>query len=362
VTGNWTIVELEPALAARSGLPERLAVPVEVVAAQEPLDRERAATWSARFAQEHPEHPLHGPLAALAEAEPFRRLGERLLTAGRTEEAIVALARAIDLAPFDAASRFNRALALRREGRLEEALVGLDEVEWAYSGEYIYLVTRGGVLESLDEPERAVVEYERALVVQPGDERVLERLEALGALVRLDGPDGEPYWLTPADYDRVMRHELAANAANPRALVAQGEALAHAGRWDLARSAAELALHSDDARADAWALAGRARLALEQPGSREALERAAQLDGSRVDVARALVEHPDDPEGDLVRAEIHARRHAGSAAAWLVLGDALARAGSDEDAVAAFQQALALDPLLPDAAHARDAVERALRS
>ena len=73
------------------------------------------------------------------------------------------------------------------------------------------------------------------------------------------------------------------------------------------------------------------------------------------------MEHADDPGGDLVRAEIHARRHAYSAAAWLVLGDALARDGSEEDAVAAYQQALAIAPDLVGAGHARAAVSRAER-
>jgi predicted negative regulator of RcsB-dependent stress response len=45
-----------------------------------------------------------------------------------------------------------------------------------------------------------------------------------------------------------------------------------------------------------------------------------------------------------------------------VLGDVLARDGSEDDAVAAYQQALAIAPDLVGAGHARAAVERAQRS
>ncbi len=51
--------------------------------------------------------------------------------------------------------------------------------------------------------------YERALELAPGDGFLLDRLEALGALKKLTSPDGQAYWLTPADFDRVVRAELA---------------------------------------------------------------------------------------------------------------------------------------------------------
>ena len=359
---EWTILELEPALAARSGLPERVAVPAQIAAAREELDRERVAGWAGSFAQEHPEHPLADVSLRLARAEPYRRLGMQLLRQDRIGDAVRALQRAVELAPFDAASRFNLGVALRRTGRDEDALRQLDEVEWAYEDQAAFLVARAGLLEAMDEGDRAVVEYERALALAPGDEHILERLEALGSLVRLIGPDGEPYWLAPADFERVIRHELAGMTDNAGQLVARGEWLLANGHLDLARAAGDLAVNADPQYPRAWALAGLARLALGMPDARPVLEQAAAYDPERLDVARALVVYGDDPDGDLVRAEIHARRHAHSAAAWLVLGDILARDGSEDDAVAAYQQALAIAPDLVGAGHARTAVSRAQRS
>ncbi|MDX6580417.1 MAG: hypothetical protein QOJ47_1966, partial [Gaiellales bacterium] len=171
---------------------------------------------------------------------------QRLVAAGRPADAAVALARAIELAPYDAASRVNRANALQRAGDPEGALAELDDAEWAYSNEPSFHGAVGSVLESLDEPDRAIVAYERALELAPGDGFLLDRLEDLGALKKLTGPDGFPYWLTPADFDRVVRAELAALfEQGPSQLVARGIALAADGHLELARLAGLLATRLD---------------------------------------------------------------------------------------------------------------------
>src|SRR6478735_3488469 len=272
MVADWVVVELEPAGAARSGLPARLAVPREVAERGDPIERVRVAEWARAFVAGHADHELAPVLLALVTAEPYRRLGERLLREERFEEAVPALARAIELTAFDAASRFNLAVALRRADEPEAALAALDEAEWAYNGESAYHVLRGRIWEALDEQMRAVLAYERALELAPGDEFLLQRLEALGALMRIEGPDGEVFWLTPGDFERVMRHELA------------------------------------------WARAGLTRQALGRDlQARDALVRAAALDPSNVAVARALVQREDDPEGGLPRAHAEVQRRPDSA-------------------------------------------------
>ena len=242
MVADWVVVELEPAGAARSGLPARLAVPREVAERGDPIERVRVAEWARAFVAGHADHELAPVLLALVTAEPYRRLGERLLREERFEEAVPALARAIELTAFDAASRFNLAVALRRADEPEAALAALDEAEWAYNGESAYHVLRGRIWEALDEQMRAVLAYERALELAPGDEFLLQRLEALGALMRIEGPDGEVFWLTPGDFERVMRHELASASNDPVQLVALGDRLLGGGHVALAASAAELAL------------------------------------------------------------------------------------------------------------------------
>ena len=73
-------------------------------------------------------------------------------------------------------------------------------------------------------------------------------------------------------------------------------------------------------------------------------------------VARALVQREDDPDGDLPRAHAEVQRRPGSAAAWIVLGDYLAAAAQPNEALGAYAHALDLDPALPGAEHAREAL------
>jgi tetratricopeptide (TPR) repeat protein len=240
---DWVLLELEPARAARAGLPDRIVAPRAEAEAGIDVERATAARWGAAFAAARPEHRLAPGLAALAAAEPYRLLAERLVSAGRPDDAAVALGRAIALAPFDAASRVNRANALQRVGDSEGALAELDEAEWAYGNEAAFHGARGRVLESLDEPDRAIAAYERALELAPGDGFLLDRLEALGALRKLTAPDGHAYWLTPADFDRVVRAELASlYEQGASQLVARGIALAADGHLELASVAGLLAL------------------------------------------------------------------------------------------------------------------------
>jgi tetratricopeptide (TPR) repeat protein len=243
---DWVLLELEPAKAARSGLPDRIVAPRAEAEAGIEVERRLAAQWGAAFAAAQPEHRLAPSFVALAAAEPYRLLAERLVAEQRPEDAAVALSRAVELTPFDVASRVNLANVLQAVGDPEGALEELDEAAWAYEADAGFHGARGRVLEALDEPDRAIVAYERALELAPGDGFLLDRLEALGALRRLTGPDGDAYWLTPADFDRVVRAELAAlNEQGAAKLVARGIALAADGHVELARVAGQLALRHD---------------------------------------------------------------------------------------------------------------------
>lgn len=248
-------MELEPAAAGRSGLPERLAVPEDVAQAGAPLEREEAARWAPRFTAEHPEHPLAATMVRLATAEPYRRLGVELAEQGRLADAARALDRAAEIAPFDAGTRVARARVLERAGDLEGALKDLEAAAWAYETDPSFALERAQILEALGEHDRAVAEYERALAQAPGLGAAIDRLEALGALVRLDVPGGEPVYLSPSDFERVIRVDLAENAGDAAALALRGAALAADGHVDLARAAAELALRADDASPEARQLA-----------------------------------------------------------------------------------------------------------
>ena len=357
MVADWVVVELEPAGAARSGLPARLAVPREVAERGDPIERVRVAEWAKAFVAGHADHELAPMLLAIVTAEPYRRLGERLIREERFEEAVPALARAIELTPFDAASRFNLAVALRRADEPELALTALDEAEWAYGGESAYHVLRGRIWEALDEQMRAVLAYERALELAPGDGFVLERLEPLGALMNIEGPDGEIFWLTPGDFERVMRHELASASNDPDQLVAARRPAARR------RTRRARRLRGRARARRQRGLAGRMGARRADPAG--ARPRSAGARRPRARRRARPVQHRRRARARAARGRSRRRpaactcrgaAPAGSAAAWIVLGDYLAAAAQPREALGAYAHALDLDPALHGADHAREAL------
>ena len=244
---DWVLLELEPAKAARAGLPDRIVAPRAEAEAGIDVERAVAARWGAAFAAARPEHRLAPGLAALAAAEPYRLLAAALVAAGRPADAAVALAKAIELAPFDAASRVNRANALQRAGDPESALdgarrgrVGLQQRRDASTGR------AAACSRASTSPTARSSRTSARSSSRPGDGFLLDRLEAPRRAQAADGPDGFAYWLTPADFDRVVRAELAAlfEQGAPQ-LVARGIALAADGHLELARLAGLLATRLD---------------------------------------------------------------------------------------------------------------------
>ena len=358
MVADWVVVELEPAGAARSGLPARLAVPREVAERGDPIERVRAAEWARAFVAGHADHELAATAArAGCTAEPLPPPGRAPAARGalrggrpgaRSRDRADAVRRGLALQSRRRAAARRRARARAHGAR--RGRVGVQRrVRLPRAARPIW--------EALDEQTRAVLAYERALELAPGDGFVLERLEHLGALMRIEGPDGEVFWLTPGDFERVMRHELASASNDPDQLVALGDRLLGGGHVALAASAAELALAgSDDSPRRVGARgsdACGARPRAAGAGGPGARRRARSLQHRRRARARAARRRPRR------RPAARARRGAappGSAAAWIVLGDYLAAAAQPREALGAYAHALDLDPALSGAEHAREAL------
>ena len=251
---QWTVVELEAAAAARAGLPPVVVMPRAVAEAGEPLERPRAAAFAALFARDLPDHALAGPLLAFASSEPNRRAGEAALREGRLADAERELAQARELAPYDAATTMNHAVTLRRLGRADEALAELVSIAGAFDDAPTYHLALALTHEELADEPRAIDSYRRVLELAPGHPFALDRLAALGALQRLPGADGVDYYLSAGDLERVVRHELGELVGDAAGLVELGRRLLAADHFELARSAAELALRAADGDPDARAL------------------------------------------------------------------------------------------------------------
>ncbi|MHB1340838.1 MAG: tetratricopeptide repeat protein [Coriobacteriia bacterium] len=77
--------------------------------------------------------------------------------------------------------RLNRAEALEALGRLDEAIVELDEYLTKNERAADILVWRGDLKATAGDADGAIADYKAASVYMPGDEALLEKLEGLGA-------------------------------------------------------------------------------------------------------------------------------------------------------------------------------------
>ena len=192
--------------------------------------------------------------------------------------------------------------------------------------------------------------YERALGRAPGDGLVLERLEALGALMRIEGPDGEVFWLTPGDFDRVMRRELA-SAATTRFSSSRWATGCWAGAVALAAWRPAALAGGEDLRAPGRSRASRDRRSDCRPRRPGAPPRSTRPTFA---VARALVQRRAARRAGCPRPP-EVQRRPDSAAAWIVLGDQLAAAASRARRWAPTRTR-STSTALPDADHAREAL------
>ena len=309
-------------------------------------DRDGAGAALARLAEAaHRDADLHYNCAVLAGALGRPELEERFYRA------------ALAVNPGDGAARNNLGNLLRRAGRLEEALAELDRAIAAAAGEPYFFHNRGLVLQGLGRAEAALADQARALALRAdyaeahaargtvlaGGGRHEEALACLEEAVRLD-PGLAEAWTERgnalAGLDRfaeaLASYERAAalDPRAPRPLALAGVALMALGRCEeaLVRQRRALALAPDAAvvRRDMG-------LAQEQLGR---LEEAAEC------YARALALDPtlDYVAGDLFSARLHAcdwrdyaaqvrRLEAGVAAGRRVVGPFKFVAVSDDPAL-----------------------------
>mgnify|MGYP006275423253 CR=1 FL=1 len=313
---NWILLDLDPLAAARTGLPEQVAVPVDVDAsAATPAD---LVAYAARFADEEPDHPLAAEHRRIAAKQRPSLLAQQALAEHRWDDALAYCDAVLAIDPQDAPTRLNRAAALRESGDPQAALTELDLVARVFADVPLFHRNRARVLEDLGDDERAIAAYREALDLTPGDPAVVDRLRSLGALTTVSGPDG------PIEVDRealadLVRRDLALHDDDHDHLSSAARSLLAEGQPDLAATAAVLALAVQDDDEGLRLVLIEALLAAERPA--EALE----------------------------AAERHVEAVPASAIGHEQRAVALSRLGRAPEARAAAQRALELDPAAPQA-------------
>jgi tetratricopeptide (TPR) repeat protein len=162
------------------------------------------------------------------EAEASAILGSLLAGAERDEEAVVHLARAVELVPEQHGTRLKLGDTLARLGRFREAIEQYDRLLAATPGAPAPLLTRrAAALVNLGRHDDALATYRRAVAAAPEDTSVrLRYAEALEFLGRGD----------EAEAERRRAAELSARGGGPVELLA-GQGRLAAGRGDLATAA-----------------------------------------------------------------------------------------------------------------------------
>ena len=314
MVADWVVVELEPAGAARSGLPARLAVPREVAERGDPIERVRAAEWARAFVAGHADHELAADAARDDD-------GRAVPPAGRAPDARGALRGGRPGArPRDRADAVRRRLALQSRGRA------------AARGRAGARARRRSTRPS---GPTAASPPTTCCAAASGRRWTSRRAPCWPTSARSSSrPATASCWSGSRHLGALHAHRgarrrgLLADARRfrardaPRARVGQQRSRCSSSRsatacWAAATSRSRPPRPSSRWPAartlpGAWALAGLTRAALGRDlQAREALGRAAALDPSNVAVARALVQREDDPEGDLPRAHAEVQRRPG---------------------------------------------------
>ncbi len=374
---TWEIIELDRRAAPKGSLPLAIAAPTGALeAAGGQLTRARAAAWAREFLAEQPGADIAPALRQLVAKDAVWQAAEPSLAAEDWAAALPLLERIVEIDPTDLAALFNLASAHRGLGDAGKALAELQAIEDGFSDEGLYHANVARTLEELGRRDDAVAAYERALELMPGDAFLIDRLVALGRLVRAFDEGGQAMFVDAGAFGDSVREDLAQHLDDADYLVSVAQALVEGGHDDLARNAAELALVADPDRADARLFAGIALARLGRledalahldahvhavPSSsvghghrghvlgalgrrdeaRRAGERAIELDPNDIGAVQLLVAGDDGPEGALRRCEELVARLPRAWAPLRVAGDLALVSGDADRAVSLWLESIA---------------------
>jgi tetratricopeptide (TPR) repeat protein len=316
--------------------------------------------------------------------------GVALYNMGSFVDAVVAYDEALRLNPKDATVWFNKADALANLGRDEDAITSYDKALAIDPAMVEALISRGQALSRLKRFDEAVIDFDKALALEPknavawgskGDALDESRRyeEAVSAYESAStfAPQNADLWRSRGRVlDRLQRDDEALAAYSQAVILSptsapswQGKAISlnNLGRQKDALDAFEEALKLDADDATIWSAKGDTLYNMANyDDAIVAYERAIQLNPDwsyprlRIAMIRQTVDRPhsvaEEPEGNLDSGQIQMRfeqdlqlnavnlEASASVDLWIERGSILNSLEKYDDALAAFDQALALDP------------------
>jgi len=323
--------------------------------------------------------------------------GDLLLEAGRLAEAREAFRHCVRRDPNTAGDLMAQAGRLRRDGHADWARVVAQAVLDAQPENVAAWVTMGDALAGLDDPGGAERWYKRSLEREPKNARALSAMgiamnrrgrwgaaiQSFNRAIAIEWNAVEP-WLhkglvllehgTPEEAIECFQKVLQFDNRNVAAWVGKGRAHAERDDREAAESCLRRALELDPGNADAKALLAPSKSAKSEepeinlPADLGAFAEALESAQSGEDEDRLiLLELADlalasgDPHMALVRYTQALAENGQSTEAWCGKGIALQRIGRFDEAVVAFDRALALKPGHKRATRGREASLRHVR-
>lgn len=304
----------------------------------------------------------------------------------RDGAALVLLEEAAALEPASCDTHALQGHVLRRLDRHEDALAAWDRALRLRPDRADVLFNRGNLLRELGRNEEALASYERALAVAPGDPDILnnhavalqllgrheESLERLARVLALAPNDVAALDNRGIALHAMGRHALAleafeaalaADPAHVAALVHRGHALQALDRLDEALASQEAALRVAPDDADACQSRGAVLLELSRPvEALDTCERALRLRPGFVEAltTRGQALLALDRYAEALESYRAAQVQHATPEGALGMGDALQALGRPAEAVACFDEALALRPAYAEALNNRGNALQAL--
>ena len=332
------------------------------------LQAEQKPGFDAEWSKAYEEAPQDGSMALA--------VGEAMADAGRDEQALPILEKAVELLPQSADASYQLALVLQRVNRIPDAIALLKRVVEAEPENADALINLGLGLTQIHQGRDAIPYLEHAVRLKPEDATAHQDLAAadlqlnevaeaeveLKAALKLapDSPQlhynlGTAYKLQDDPTDAIPELEAAkkldASAYEPRYLL--GLMYMQMGRYPEAATELEASLKLHAANPDGWATLGNVynnldRLSEAVAALREAIKQSPDEADTHLTLASVLVKQNQTAEAaterktgaELMRAHMNRQRAEVSTNS----GKSLMASGKTDDAVVQFRDAVGFDP------------------
>ena len=329
---EWVVIGLDAKISRRQGMPAQLPIPKSEFEglADKGLSIDNARKWIKAFLNDSPmgkdgnwrkkNSQLVSSLEVFLDKAPLLERAQKGFEEKDFEKAASALKRIGSMDPDDHSSRLNLGAALVNLRDYAGALKAFQQIRKTYEGDADYHVGMGQLYSAMGNKDEAMNEFVLALEAKPDCQGALDALVTLGVLVAVYENPRDAASLTYVRSDSVDQYLTSVWDAESR---------------DVAFYLEQLTYHEREKRPQV-VLAAADRIAKASPDA-AAAERA---ELAKLGALRDLGQVSDA----LAAAKAYAERAPKSAGAQVEVGRSLLAAGQADEARAAFDAALELDP------------------